>query len=114
MQEIACWACIRFTVVAMQVHDIEDLVKVGHSMQACPYFAARHYKGAYTLQFSAYHSSLLQYIYFLAAHSKYRSASSQPDMAGGQYAVQFGSPSCLHRSELLHVLRALYVWRRER
>ena len=30
----------------MQVHDIEDLVKVGQSMQACPYFAARHFKGA--------------------------------------------------------------------
>ena len=29
-----------------QVHDIEDLVKVGHSMSACPYFAARHFKGA--------------------------------------------------------------------
>ena len=28
------------------MHDIEDLVKVGHSMSACPYFAARHFKGA--------------------------------------------------------------------
>lgn len=32
----------------MQVHDIEDLVKVGRSMGACPYFAARHFKGAYS------------------------------------------------------------------
>ena len=35
--------------VCLQVHDIEDLVKIGHSMQACPYFAARHYKGTLRL-----------------------------------------------------------------
>lgn len=33
-------------LLLLQVHDIEDLVKVGQSMQACPYFAARHFKGA--------------------------------------------------------------------
>ncbi len=64
VQEFAGCACDRFRVVAMQVHDIEDLVKVGHSMQACPYFAARHYKGVYVLQPAAYHSSLLQHVLF--------------------------------------------------
>ena len=41
------WQC-GLSSVWIQVHDIEDLVKVGHSMSACPYFAARHFKGAPT------------------------------------------------------------------
>jgi hypothetical protein len=29
----------------VQVHDIEDLVRVGKDVKACPYFAARKYAG---------------------------------------------------------------------
>lgn len=32
---------------ATQVHDIEDLTKVGKEQKACPYYAATHFAGSY-------------------------------------------------------------------
>lgn len=33
-------------VIRPQVHDIEDLAKVGKDHKACPYYAATHFAGA--------------------------------------------------------------------
>lgn len=42
-----CWVTMTLlSIVGRQVHDIEDLAKVGKDHKACPYYAASHFAGA--------------------------------------------------------------------
>lgn len=48
---VSLWGC---TTHCLQVHDIEDLAKIGKRHTACPYFVARHLADSADLVFCPY------------------------------------------------------------
>ena len=63
----------------MQVHDIEDLAKVGKDHKACPYYAATHFAGELNLSVLTWSTACLVQTMHMDACCNSHSLASQAE-----------------------------------